>query len=78
KGSNKSDRLGLGEEEVVPKSQQRAVSVVGATGSGLILEPERPERVSASWKPTLTTWTDLEDGIVYIDVPAYPPPAPPA
>ncbi|GJY92318.1 hypothetical protein Tco_0508100 [Tanacetum coccineum] len=40
-------------------------------------EPERPERVSASRQPTLTTWTDPEDGMVYIDVPAYPPPAPP-
>ncbi|GKE43180.1 hypothetical protein Tco_1470464, partial [Tanacetum coccineum] len=39
--------------------------------------PERPERELASRQPTLTTWTDLEDGIVYIDVPAYPPPTPP-
>ncbi|GJW17030.1 hypothetical protein Tco_0024466 [Tanacetum coccineum] len=46
-------------------------------GSGSIPEPERPERVSASRQPTLTTWTDPEDGIVYIDVPAYPPLAPP-
>ncbi|GKD24674.1 hypothetical protein Tco_1230888 [Tanacetum coccineum] len=28
-------------------------------------------------QPTLTTWIDLEDGRTYIDVPAYPPPAPP-
>ncbi|GJS92947.1 hypothetical protein Tco_0799915 [Tanacetum coccineum] len=41
-------------------------------------ESERPERVSALRQPTLTTWIDLEDGITYIDVPAYPPPAPPA
>ncbi|GKC58156.1 hypothetical protein Tco_1085754, partial [Tanacetum coccineum] len=27
---------------------------------------------------TLTTWIDLEDDIVYIDVLAYPPPTPPA
>ncbi|GJR64409.1 hypothetical protein Tco_0010474 [Tanacetum coccineum] len=40
-------------------------------------EPERSERVSASRQPTLTPWTDPEDGMVYIDVPAYPPPAPP-
>ncbi|GJU06825.1 hypothetical protein Tco_1123255, partial [Tanacetum coccineum] len=45
-------------------------------GSGSAPEFERPERVSASRQPTLTTWTDLEDGMVYIDVPAYPPPAP--
>ncbi|GKG10727.1 hypothetical protein Tco_0342127, partial [Tanacetum coccineum] len=42
-----------------------------------IPEPERPERVSALRQPTLTTWIYLEDGIAYIDVPAYPPPAPP-
>ncbi|GKA94570.1 hypothetical protein Tco_0816608, partial [Tanacetum coccineum] len=41
-------------------------------GSGSAQEPERPERVSASRQPTLTTWTDPEDGIVYIDVHAYP------
>ncbi|GJU54061.1 retrovirus-related pol polyprotein from transposon TNT 1-94 [Tanacetum coccineum] len=40
-------------------------------------EFERPEKVSTSRQPTLATWTDLEDGMVYIDVPAYPPPAPP-
>ncbi|GJX72131.1 hypothetical protein Tco_0309302, partial [Tanacetum coccineum] len=66
--SVKSDRLSLGEEEeVVPKGQS----------SGSAPEPERPERVSASRQPTLTTWTNLEDGMVYIDFPAYPPPAPP-
>ncbi|GJZ96671.1 hypothetical protein Tco_0669005, partial [Tanacetum coccineum] len=27
--------------------------------------------------PTLTIWIDLEDDRVYIDVPSYPPPAPP-
>nr|GFA43593.1 hypothetical protein [Tanacetum cinerariifolium] len=47
-------------------------------GSGSAPEPERSERVSASRQPTLATWTDPEDDIVYIDVPAYPPPAPPA
>ncbi|GKB40761.1 hypothetical protein Tco_0885703, partial [Tanacetum coccineum] len=46
-------------------------------GSGSAPESERPERVSASRQPTLTTWTDPEDGMVYIDVPTYPPPAPP-
>nr|GEX69029.1 hypothetical protein [Tanacetum cinerariifolium] len=45
--------------------------------SGSMPEPERSERVSASRQPTLTTWTDSEDGMVYIDVPTYLPPAPP-
>nr|GEV81757.1 hypothetical protein [Tanacetum cinerariifolium] len=105
----KSDRLGLGEEEAVPKGQQRAVPVVRTAvseplglgyralscqelaleedhvystfkvgqGSGSAPEPERSERVSAFRQPTLTTWTDPEDGMTYIDVPVYPPPAPP-
>ncbi|GKA90779.1 hypothetical protein Tco_0812649 [Tanacetum coccineum] len=38
---------------------------------------ERPERVSAFRQPTLTTWTDPEDGMIYIDIPDYPSPAPP-
>ncbi|GKB60275.1 hypothetical protein Tco_0916461 [Tanacetum coccineum] len=46
-------------------------------GSRSSPDSERPKRVSASRQPTLTTWTDPEDGMVYIDVPAYPPPAPP-
>ncbi|GJW93164.1 hypothetical protein Tco_0172836 [Tanacetum coccineum] len=45
--------------------------------SGSAPESERPERVSAFRQPTLTTWTDPEDGMVYIDIPTYPPPAPP-
>nr|GEV31812.1 retrovirus-related Pol polyprotein from transposon TNT 1-94 [Tanacetum cinerariifolium] len=47
-------------------------------GSGSAPEPERLERVSTSRQPTLTMWTDPEDNMVYIDVPAYPPPASPA
>ncbi|GKC77249.1 hypothetical protein Tco_1128023, partial [Tanacetum coccineum] len=46
-------------------------------GSGSAPEFERPERVAASRQPTLTTWTDPEDGMVYIDVPTYPLPVPP-
>ncbi|GJS30206.1 hypothetical protein Tco_0490826 [Tanacetum coccineum] len=64
------------EEKAVPGGQQQAAPVVG-TDSGSAPESERPERVSTSRKPTLTTWTDLEDGMVYIDVHTYPPPATP-
>ncbi|GKF26946.1 hypothetical protein Tco_0082840, partial [Tanacetum coccineum] len=46
-------------------------------GSGSAPESERPERESAFRQPTLTTWTDLEDGMIYIDIPDYPPPTPP-
>nr|GEU36015.1 hypothetical protein [Tanacetum cinerariifolium] len=46
-------------------------------GSGSALEPVRSKRVSAFRQPTLTTWTDTKDGVVYIDIPVYPPPVPP-
>ncbi|GJY21628.1 hypothetical protein Tco_0394194 [Tanacetum coccineum] len=91
--SIESDGLDLEEEEEedVPGGQQHAALVVGIAmsaplglgmfevekGSGSAPNSERPKRVSASRKPTLTTWTDPEDGMVYIDVPTYPPPAPP-
>ncbi|GKE16374.1 hypothetical protein Tco_1423951, partial [Tanacetum coccineum] len=57
--------LSLGGDEAVPKGQS----------SGFVPKSKRPERVSALRQPTLTTWIDPEDGIAYIDVPAYPPPA---
>ncbi|GKE02676.1 hypothetical protein Tco_1390659, partial [Tanacetum coccineum] len=46
-------------------------------GSGSALESERPERVSAFRQPTLTTWTNPEDGMIYIDIPDYLSQAPP-
>ncbi|GJR40216.1 reverse transcriptase domain-containing protein [Tanacetum coccineum] len=46
-------------------------------GSGLAPGSERPERVSTFRQPTLTTWTNPEDCMIYIDIPNYPPPAPP-
>ncbi|GJX12715.1 hypothetical protein Tco_0204473 [Tanacetum coccineum] len=72
--------LGLEEEEAVPEGQQHSAPVVKTATrqcSGSVLEPERSERVSALTQPTLTTWIDPEDGRTYIDVPAYPLPAPP-
>ncbi|GJS15279.1 hypothetical protein Tco_0409751 [Tanacetum coccineum] len=73
------ESLSLGGDEVVPEGQQRATLVVETAvgqSSGSVPEPEKPEGVSAIRQPTLTTWIDLEDDRVYIDVPAYPPPAP--
>ncbi|GKD47485.1 hypothetical protein Tco_1272130 [Tanacetum coccineum] len=64
--------LGLEEEEEAVPEGQRATLVV----SGSAPESERLKRVSAFRQPTLTTWTDPEDGIIYIDIPDYPPPAP--
>ncbi|GJT69232.1 hypothetical protein Tco_1028518 [Tanacetum coccineum] len=72
-----SDGLGLEEEEAVPGGQRQVALVVRTTSSGSAQESERPERVSAFRQPTLTTWTDLEEGMIYIDIPNYPPPAPP-
>ncbi|GJZ03802.1 hypothetical protein Tco_0537077 [Tanacetum coccineum] len=67
-----SDGLGLEEEEeAVPGGQQKAAPVVGTVVSAPL-----GLGVSASRQPTLTTWTDPEDGMVYINVPAYRPPAP--
>nr|GFB15598.1 hypothetical protein [Tanacetum cinerariifolium] len=56
------------EEEAVPEGQ---------SGFWFAPELERSERMSTSRQPTLTTWTYLEDCMVYIDVHVYPPPAPP-
>nr|GEU50826.1 hypothetical protein [Tanacetum cinerariifolium] len=72
------ERLDLGGEEAIHEGQQRAAPVVETTmsqSSRFIPESERLKRVSALRQPTLTTWIDLKDGIAYIDVPAYHPPA---
>ncbi|GJV44312.1 hypothetical protein Tco_1428848 [Tanacetum coccineum] len=65
------------ESQAAPEGQQQAASVVETAGSGSAPEPERPVRVSAFRQPTFTTWTDPEDGTVFIDVPTYSSPAPP-
>ncbi|GJX90128.1 hypothetical protein Tco_0343454 [Tanacetum coccineum] len=81
-GAAMSMPLGLGygalrrRELALEEDQVYSTFEVGQ-GSGSTLESERPERVSAYTQPTLTTWTDPEDGMVYIDVPTYPLPAPP-
>ncbi|GJY68621.1 hypothetical protein Tco_0471603 [Tanacetum coccineum] len=74
--------LGLGygalrRRELAAEEDQRYSTFEVGQGSGSAPEPERLERVSAFRQPTLTTWTDPEDGTIYIDVPTYPPPAPP-
>ncbi|GJV62940.1 hypothetical protein Tco_1473768 [Tanacetum coccineum] len=73
--------LSLRGDKVVPEGQQRAAPVAETAmgqSSRSVSEFERPEIVSARRQPTLTTWMDPEDGIVYIDGPAYPSPVPPA
>ncbi|GKB18432.1 hypothetical protein Tco_0852355 [Tanacetum coccineum] len=59
-------RLGLGEDEAVLEGQ----------GSGSTPEPERLEGVSAFRQPTLTTWTDPEDGSLPISPPHFDVPSP--
>nr|GFA77248.1 hypothetical protein [Tanacetum cinerariifolium] len=73
------DGLGLeDEEEAVPEGQQQAAPAIGQlTVFGSAPELERSERVSVSRQPTLTMWTDPEDGMVCIDVLVYLTPAPP-
>ncbi|GKE06780.1 hypothetical protein Tco_1398798, partial [Tanacetum coccineum] len=82
----RGDIFSLGEDETVLEGQQRAAPVVETVvgepsglgqGSGSAPKPKRSERVSTFRQLALTTWTNPEDGTVYIDVPTYPPPAPP-
>ncbi|GKF21558.1 hypothetical protein Tco_0070196, partial [Tanacetum coccineum] len=77
------ESLGLGGDAAVPEGQQQATPVVEIVvgdplglgqSSRSVPESERPKRVSALRQPTLTTWIDLEDDKVYIDVPGYPLP----
>ncbi|GJW05724.1 hypothetical protein Tco_1568147 [Tanacetum coccineum] len=80
--SVESDRLGLGYGELRHQGLALEENHVYSTfevgqGSGSAPEPERLERVSAFRQPTLTTWTDLEDAMVYIDLLVYPAPTPP-
>ncbi|GJR13947.1 hypothetical protein Tco_0796599 [Tanacetum coccineum] len=77
-GTAVSARLGLGygalrcRELALEEDHVYSTFEVGQ-GSGSAPESERPEWVSASKQATRTTWTDSEDSMVYIDVPAYPP-----
>ncbi|GKB20772.1 hypothetical protein Tco_0854695 [Tanacetum coccineum] len=48
--------------------------LVGRSSSGIV--EESPSFITHQ-QPTLTTWIDLEDGIAYINDPAYPSPVPP-
>ncbi|GKC55000.1 hypothetical protein Tco_1077745 [Tanacetum coccineum] len=75
--------LGLGyralrrQEIALGEGRMPSVFEVGQS-SRSVPESKRPKIVLALQQPTLTTWMNPEDGIVYIDVLAYPPPAPPA
>ncbi|GJW44673.1 hypothetical protein Tco_0073472 [Tanacetum coccineum] len=83
--SVESDGLGLEEEEAVPGGQQQAAPVVGTTvsaplglGYGALRRRElalEEGDVYSTFEPTLTTWTNPEDSMIYIDIPDYPPPA---
>ncbi|GKC08351.1 hypothetical protein Tco_0999961, partial [Tanacetum coccineum] len=81
----RDEGLAAGDEgpgDAIPEGQQRAVLVVGTAviaplGLGYWKLRHRELELEEDIQPTLTTWTDLEDGMVYIDVPAYPPPASP-
>ncbi|GJT04056.1 hypothetical protein Tco_0838518 [Tanacetum coccineum] len=77
-----SEPLGLGygalrrrelavEEDRVPSTFEVSQS------SRSVPERQGAERIFAFRQPTLVTWVDTEDDKVYIDVPAYAPPAAP-
>ncbi|GJW48171.1 hypothetical protein Tco_0079817 [Tanacetum coccineum] len=66
--SVESDRLSLEEEE--------EEAVPGGSGVGSSCCGDDHECTFRAW-PTLTTWTNPEDGMIYIDIPDYPPPTPP-
>ncbi|GJZ66547.1 hypothetical protein Tco_0623243 [Tanacetum coccineum] len=69
---------------ILRRTARMAVRVPPAMSPGLsanmaeVAAILRDQRVSTSRQLTLTTWRDPEDGMVYIDVPTYPPPTPPA
>nr|GFA78335.1 hypothetical protein [Tanacetum cinerariifolium] len=72
----KSDGLGFWEEEVVPEGQQQAIPVVGTAMSeplGLGYGVLRRRELALEDDHVYNS----EDGMVYIDVPVYPPLAPP-
>ncbi|GKB91419.1 hypothetical protein Tco_0963691 [Tanacetum coccineum] len=75
------ESLGLGGDETVPEGQQQAAPVVETVvgeplGSGYGALRHR-ELASREGQRPIVFEVDLEDGKTYIDVPAYPPPAPP-
>ncbi|GJZ71813.1 hypothetical protein Tco_0635664 [Tanacetum coccineum] len=80
--SVESDGLGLEEEEEdVPGGQQQAALVVGTTVSaplGLGYGALRHRELALEESNVYSTFeTDPEDVMIYIDIPDYPPPAPP-
>ncbi|GKB40712.1 hypothetical protein Tco_0885654 [Tanacetum coccineum] len=75
------ESLGLGGDETVPEGQQQAAPVVETVvgeplGSGYGALRHRELASREGQRPSVFE-VDLEDGKTYIDVPAYPPPAPP-
>ncbi|GJY74675.1 hypothetical protein Tco_0479106 [Tanacetum coccineum] len=75
--SSNSDSVSEDAEDKGPTAEDKdtAAGDEGLAAGDEGLESERPERVPALRQPTLTTWIDPEDGIAYIDVHVYPPPA---
>nr|GEU84567.1 ribonuclease H-like domain-containing protein [Tanacetum cinerariifolium] len=72
------ESYGLDDESRVPVVGT-AVSEPLGLGYGALRRRElalEEDHVYSAFEPTLTTWTDSEDGMIYIDVPVYPPPAP--
>ncbi|GKA84622.1 hypothetical protein Tco_0806217, partial [Tanacetum coccineum] len=81
--SVESDGLSLEEEEAVPGGQQQTALVVGTTVSaplGLGYGALRRRELALEEGDVYSTFEvgqDPEDGMIYIDIPDYPPPTPP-
>nr|GEZ95827.1 hypothetical protein [Tanacetum cinerariifolium] len=72
------ESYGLDDEHHGVDDESRGIDDEGrGQGSGSAPKPGRSKKVSAFRQPTLTTWTDSKDGMLYIDVPVYPRLAPP-
>nr|GFA03063.1 hypothetical protein [Tanacetum cinerariifolium] len=56
--------LGLVGDKTIPEGQQRAALVMET-----VMEPEKPEGVSALRQPTLTTWIDVKDALSIVPSP---------
>ncbi|GJT18891.1 putative reverse transcriptase domain-containing protein [Tanacetum coccineum] len=72
-----NEGYGLDDERHGKDDEIRGIDEEGHSDFGSAPESKRLDGVSAFRQPSLTTWTDPEDGMIYIDIPDYPPPAPP-
>ncbi|GJS63445.1 hypothetical protein Tco_0678009, partial [Tanacetum coccineum] len=79
--ATKDEDLVAGDEGLAAGDEGPSIGVESLSLGGNKAVPrgqQRQPRLQRQVWPTLTIWMDPKDGIVYIDVPVYPPPVPPA